>query len=233
MIQTNATFIEGNKHTLVLTENGQIYCCGSNFYINCGIVGEDEVKSLTRLDIKHKIVDIAVGESHNLCLTDKGKLYAFGDNDYQQLGMTQPGQSTVVKSKFFWDNDIKLIDINAGGWHNICIDDKGNCWGFGWSEYAQLGVDKEYNPPTKIKIGEAGCEIDRISLGPWHSLFLSKDNEIYTCGYNENGECSVNDKREKLHPIYNLKRNEIGIDKDCRIAAVIAGYQSTLIVVES
>ena len=88
--------------------------------------------------------------------------------------------------------------------------------------------------PTKMIIRDEECKIDQISLGPWHSLFLTEDNEIYTCGYNENGECSISDKSVswKLFPVYHLKREEIGVDENCRIAAVIAGFQTTLIVVE-
>ena len=217
---------------MALTEKGNVFSCGHNGYSECGVDGEQNVKSLTKLEIDAKIVDIAVGESHNLCLTDNGKLYVFGSNDYHQLGMAEPDQSTVVKCDFFWDNDITLVGINTGGWHNICMDDKGNYWGFGWSSYAQLGVDNKYNAPKKMKIAENNDGIEQISLGPWHSLFLTMDNKVYTCGYNGSGECDVVNEREKVHPIYHLKRKEIGVDEDCRIAAVIAGYQSTLIVVE-
>ena len=218
---------------MVLTEKGAIFSCGDNEHYECGVYGPQKIKSLRKLKIEDKIVDIQCGTSHNLCLTEKGNLYVFGLNNHHQLGMSQPEKSPLVKCKFFWDNNIRLVSINAGGWHNICMDNKGKCWGFGWSEYAQLGVDKKHNPPKKMKIGGKGCKIEQISLGPWHSLFLGVDNNVYTCGFNSSGECSiVYEQKKKIYPAYHLKREEIGVDEDCRIAAVIAGYQSTLIIVE-
>ena len=218
-------------HTLALTEKGAVFSCGNNAYNQC-VDRVHPVSSLTRVKIEDEIVDIACGDSHSLCLTDKGKLYVFGENSYQQLGMDQLTSSTVVKCKFFWDNGMILVNIYAGGWHNICMDDKGYCWGFGWTEFGQLGVDKDYLLPTKMIIRDEECKIDQISLGPWHSLFLTVDNEIYTCGYNASGECSVLEKRDELYDIYHLKRNEIGLNENCRITGVIAGFQSTWIVVE-
>ena len=111
------------------------------------------------------------------------------------------------------------------------MDEKGICWGFGWNGYSQLGQGDIANVvPTKLDISIKE-EIDNMYCGPWHSALLTTTNEVYTFGYNGHNECSIRDNNEEIDFPYHLTRDEIGIDKDCRIESVITGYQSTLIVV--
>ena len=45
-------------------------------------------------------------------------------------------------------------------------------------------------------------------------------------------ECSVNDKKQEIYPTNKLTRKEIGIDNNYKIFYVIAGYHTTLIVMQ-
>ena len=224
-------YAEGGSFTLVLSASGKVYSCGYNEDRQCGVAAQgDSIKKL--VEVVDDIKDISCGESHSLCLKNDGGLFVFGLNTYQQLGFVTPDRSICVENEFFKSEGIRLQQIEAGGWHNIVMDDEGICWGFGWSEYAQLGeMGKAYIGPKKLEV-TVKEKVERICCGPWHSVLLMKDNEVWTCGYNGHNECSIAISKDTVSPLYHLKRKEIGVDDDCRIAGVVTGYQSTLIVVE-
>ncbi len=103
-----------------------------------------------------------------------------------------------------------------------------NCYSWGFNDDGQRGHFNE--EPSQIK-QFMDVEIENVYCGLWHTMILTKSNELYGFGYNGNGEVSVNSNQSK-HPLpYHLTREEIGIHKECKIEGVITGYRSTLILV--
>lgn len=84
----------GANHSLMLSEDGQVYAWGQN---NRGQLGLSmEIKRTVRVTTPtlipqerfggEKIVQIATTEATSFALSVSGKLYAWGDSDYGQLG---------------------------------------------------------------------------------------------------------------------------------------------------
>lgn len=105
--------VAGKFHTLVITDNGVVYGCGSNSENQLGLGFEiDEQRLLVKLPIsdinllpaescdlpfisiddeesaagKMNIIQIAEGQDHKLMLTSDGKVYGYGNNCHGQLG---------------------------------------------------------------------------------------------------------------------------------------------------
>ncbi|PAA47454.1 hypothetical protein BOX15_Mlig006384g4 [Macrostomum lignano] len=80
----------GLEHTLVLTENGRVYVCGSGesgqLGLGTGCTYAPTVKVVSGLE-KLKVACVAAGERHSMCVCSRtGQLYAFGDPQHGKLG---------------------------------------------------------------------------------------------------------------------------------------------------
>lgn len=83
-----AQVVCGSKHTLFLTDDGEVLACGVGDYGLLGTGSSGSVPVPQRLEKFDEVdvVQIAAGESHNLALTANGAVYSWGRNDNGQLG---------------------------------------------------------------------------------------------------------------------------------------------------
>ncbi|GLJ06964.1 hypothetical protein SUGI_0054040 [Cryptomeria japonica] len=111
------------------------------------------------MELAMKVVHIAAGECHNLLLTDDGRIYAWGKGMFGRLGTgedrdellpanipikmyrygDQSGNASVVS------DDVKIVGIAAGAYHNLALSDDGLIWSWGYNVYGQLGHKDEMN----------------------------------------------------------------------------------------
>ncbi len=74
-------------------------------------------------------------------------------------------------------------DVSCGGWHTLCVDAAGRTFAFGRGEYGRLGIgdDKSRLVATQVE-SLAGIVVVQVAAGGSHSLFLSSDGKVFTCG---------------------------------------------------
>ena len=83
------SIVGGGGHSLILSENGRVYACGSNTKGQLGfnINGEQSVlKEIQSLALYH-IIQISCGWDSSFAVTKDGELLVWGSNMYGQLGM--------------------------------------------------------------------------------------------------------------------------------------------------
>ena len=73
----------GYDHSLILTNDGQVYAFGNNEYGQLGVKGFIEISLLNICNISQ----ISAGYKCSLALTDHGQVYGFGLNNCGQLGL--------------------------------------------------------------------------------------------------------------------------------------------------
>ncbi|XP_029158683.1 X-linked retinitis pigmentosa GTPase regulator-like [Nylanderia fulva] len=116
----------GGHHTLVLAENGNIYCFGSNSSGQLGMgtnVNEIHLpKHLARGSLRNeKIVKITCGESHSAILTELGKLFTCGDGRHGKLGLEE-NENNVHEVTFAAKyQELFITDVACGGCHTILV----------------------------------------------------------------------------------------------------------------
>ncbi len=215
----------GLSHTLFLSSSGSVYSSGSNQYGQCGVENANKVNypTLINFDTKSKITTIKCGACFSICMNIHNQLIAFGQNEFGQLGggvVRRPGLIS-----FFEDKKINVAKISCGYGYTVCIDDNGKCYVWGCNYSHQLGIDGSIIRDVRI------LEIERlidISCGSEHTLFLSKTNNIYICGQNYGMKTS---KQIFSYPT-KIPKDEIGADDNMPITKVIAGTESSLIILE-
>ena len=100
----------GARHSLVLCENGQVYCFGDNSDSQCcGLEKIVSVPTLVRFnDCNETIVDIKAGFNHSIAKGKTGKIYVWGDSAWDKLGFKE---NRVDQNEPVEVSDLKIRNI--------------------------------------------------------------------------------------------------------------------------
>lgn len=111
-----------------------------------------------------------------------GSVLSCGQGEVGQLGL---GEDVMEKTRPALIDGLKdIVDISAGGMHNLCLTRKGEVYSFGCNDEGALGratADEEGSEfePRKIEL-PAPCL--KISAGDSHSACLLNDGRVYAWG---------------------------------------------------
>ena len=184
----------GQSHTLFLTFNGSIYCCGSNKYgqINHQRRNEASKYTIFKLPELNGFIKIGCGEYNSIALHKYGTLHTFGNNYFGELGMqTNWRHSFAIKSI----NSIKnIINFSVGSHHISCINKYGNVYMFGDNSSGQCGFNhptkKIFNPRLlRVKFKDKYDIFYDIKCGSTHTIIKTNNNNYYSFGSNISYEC--------------------------------------------
>nr|XP_033324996.1 X-linked retinitis pigmentosa GTPase regulator-like [Megalopta genalis] len=116
----------GGHHTIILADNGNLYCTGSN---SCGQLGLgsnvtelDTPKLLPRGALQNESVShIGCGESHTAIVTGSGKLFTCGDGRHGKLGLEE-NENNVHELTFAPRyKELVVSKVACGGCHTILV----------------------------------------------------------------------------------------------------------------
>ena len=183
----------GGYHTIVITENDEIYTWGHNQVGQLGISPDkNQIKNNTDLglaiipvptkvisNINNTIIHVMCGWGHTIILCKNGSVWTCGRNSRGQLGIDKLICSeneitcymdTLTEILFFRDK--KIIHVFAGGEYSGAVNDNGDIymWGNNSGQNIQtLDKNIEYTiNPTKINISKPSL----ISCGVDSTIFL-------------------------------------------------------------
>ncbi|KAJ8913643.1 hypothetical protein NQ315_007360 [Exocentrus adspersus] len=182
----------GRAHSIVLTSEG-IFTFGNNSYGQCGrniISDEDYIMSnyiqhITNLDGKN-IVDIECGQDHSLALTEDGSVYSCGWGADGQTGLSHCNniaQFTKVGGDI--ENE-KIVKLACRSDFVLALNDKGDVFGWGNTEYHQITLPKEDQQvcvPTYIDMLRKFGKIISIGSGGTFCVVVNEHGHVYSWGY--------------------------------------------------
>ena len=195
-------------HSLALNENGEIYGWGGNLYNKLG-----QTNGLcglpSKIFIKRKIVSIACGDYHSCALSENGVLYTWGGGG-ESYNKGQCGQGskkdveTPKKVEFFTKKGLHILKVACGGYHTIVMDEKNELYGFGKGVFGQCGYGQHEDTdiPKKIIFNDKNLnKIIDIKCGGEHTLFLSDNGAVYSCGHGYFGQLGLGNNKNVKSPI--------------------------------
>jgi alpha-tubulin suppressor-like RCC1 family protein len=143
----------------------------------------------------------AAGQSHSLAIGSDGQLYTWGNNQYGQLGnnSTTNSPTPVIASLY---PGVYATAVAAGSNHSLAIGNDGKLYAWGNNDHGQLGNGTTTNSkvPVMVSLPESVTPI-AIAAGQSHSLAIGSDNQLYTWGYNSDGELGNNSTTDSLTPV--------------------------------
>ncbi|MBI0090730.1 InlB B-repeat-containing protein, partial [Bifidobacterium sp. W8113] len=151
-------------------------------------------------------VQISTSWSFDMALGQDGYVYTWGYNTNGQLGNNTSDTTTTnifhpTPSRVFASSQstaaagpwLKAVQVSAGGWHALAIDEDRNTWAWGRNNNGQLGDGTTIDQTAPVKVGKpAGTPTDftylQVSAGTFHSLALGSDGNAYAWGSNNYGQ---------------------------------------------
>ena len=176
----------GRRHTITISDDGTVHSFGSNNSGQLGLCHNNHVSVPTPIPNLPKINMISCGGYFTVCVDYEGFIWSFGDNYYGQLG---------TGNKTYFNVPQKLLDIPAvlsvscGDDHTLMITNDSDLWSWGKNDYGELcnGDTKYRSTPQKTSFSD----ISEIATARSHSLFQNNKGEIYSCGFNQAGQCGL------------------------------------------
>ena len=183
--------IAGDNYFFTLFEDGKAYGIGLGFMLGTGdSVTHTSFQPITLLN--NVVIDsISASEENTFFITNDGKVYGTGFNNKGQLGL---GNLTNYNSPQLISDisNLTIGSVSAGYRHTLFLTDDGKVYSCGLNDDGQLGLgnDISYNTPQLIS-DISNLTITAVSASADHSLFLTHDGRVYSCGGNSSGQLGL------------------------------------------
>lgn len=219
----------GWDFTVILTEKGDIFACGSNEFGQLGFHPGRLHQTLTPMKVPlpenyGKIIDIAAGLRHTAVLTAEGKVYSWGikrkikDEDLLTEAVKKSIEIPVLgKEKPVGD---KIVKLCAGSFHTLVLTENGNLWIFGTLKYG-TSTQESLAKGDSIQIVSIpnslfDSPIIKIASGWTHCLVESASGKVYSWGRGNYGQLgrscdhSHDSKPQQIQELHGIKSLECG-----------------------
>ena len=163
----------GDKHSLILGENGSIYSFGNNKYGQLGL-GSNKLGQTLWKPKKIKV-------QNGLLLNDDNNESGNNNNNNNNKD----------------NNSVIFVKIGANKESSYGITNEGYVYSWGNNHKKQLGFDLLENSNENIWSSPSLIEtlthenICDFSFGIYHCLFLTVDGRVYACGDNSYGQLGL------------------------------------------
>lgn len=186
-------------HTTFLTSNFKVYSCGYNEHgeLGRGSFG-DYISTPTQITANGfdnlNIINIASKENHTLFVTSNFKVYSCGNNGSGQLGRDTGGNSSIepVQITLNGFDSSNIISTSCGIHHSLFLTSNYKVYSCGHNGQGQLGqgtIGTDVLTPTELRTdGFNQSNIISIAGGASHSLFLTSNFKVFSCGQNQMGQ---------------------------------------------
>jgi len=184
----------GRSHTLLLNKLGEIFSLGNNAMGQCGrpIIEKEQyfaskyVHKIT--DLPTNIKQIECGQDHSLFLTEDGSVYSCGWGADGQTGLghfNNEHKPTRVKGDI---EGVKVIKVSSCADTVLALDDHGNVFGWGNSEYSQFNNftdddSEQYALPRHLELTEVPGKVVDVAAGGTICAVLNDKGQVYVWGF--------------------------------------------------
>ncbi|KAI8605511.1 regulator of chromosome condensation 1/beta-lactamase-inhibitor protein II [Dissophora ornata] len=125
-----------------------------------------------------------------------GRVYVFGTGDCAQLGL---GEDVLLRKKpanLAALNDECIVDIAAGGMHNMALTKEGKLWSWGVNDQRTLGRSGDEYTPLPVE-GLDDIKIVKVACSDSLTVALTDDGHVYTWGTFRSAEGILGHSKEK------------------------------------
>lgn len=220
----------GDTHTLLVTENGELFSFGRNQNGQLGLGhNEDALSPQLVRDLqadKQAVTSIACGAEHSIAATVNGEVFCWGWGRYGNLG---DGHRTDR-----WNPTKALglegvnVDMVACGWrHSAVVSTEGKVYTFGWSKYGQLGHGDFSDHLTATQVTGLSDKVITTVAGGWrHTMAADEEGNVYSWGWNKFGQLGHGDTEDRNAP--SLIQALVGQ----KVSTVACGWRHAIAVTE-
>lgn len=232
LIQGTAVPTNTNDIAIVVDEFGKVWTwgMGTNGQLGNGIcttitipvcISNDEIKPLYGNEIKDIGVDYQ--NTHIIAVDTNNRIWAWGGvSAYGEAG--QSSAAPIMNPQMITNSYNEHLEYNLKFKqvfteyynHSFAIDEEGKLWAWGASNQGETGIytNNSILIPTEVYI-PGNPKIKKISSYNNHTLILSEDGRVYTCGKGSplgNGRIGQQSGIIEITENFNLSNNEKIVD---------------------
>lgn len=191
---TVVSIAAGDYHSVFLSQEGEVFVCGSDCGTgNLGLgegIHEKQVRIVQIQNIQ-SIISISCGAQHTLLLSKEGYVFGFGINSQGQID--KDAVSKYVPSKL---ENIDLIKkLSCGLTFSLLIDENNRIIMLG-KFLKEFGFSPSPIIPKVIDNPSEMEEISRIACGGSHSVLRCTSN-IFVNGKNDKGQLGIDSDKDR------------------------------------
>ena len=195
-------------------------------------------------------VQISTSWAFDMAIGQDGYVYTWGYNVEGQLGNnTSDNSFHPTPSRVFASNKstaaagpwLKAIQVSAGGWHALAIDEDGNTWAWGQNSHGHLGngtstgSDFAANPvPVRVQYPKNAGTVTavQVNAGVYHSLAVDINGNTWAWGHNNYGQIGNNTTSDWHTPVkvFASKQSISSAGPWMNAVQISAGWQHSLAV---
>jgi alpha-tubulin suppressor-like RCC1 family protein len=159
-----AAIAVGQSHSCLLTNDGGVYCTGSNTY---GQLGDgtttDRSTPVVVGSLSTAASAIAAGAWHTCALSTAGAVYCWGNNSNGRLG---DGTTTTRLSPVLVDGLTSgVVAIAVGSSHSCALKTDGSVWCWGQNSTGALGDGTTTGRPSPVAVASLGSGVAAVTAG--------------------------------------------------------------------
>ncbi|XP_054158466.1 RCC1 and BTB domain-containing protein 2-like [Oppia nitens] len=182
----------GNRHSLALTTDGELFGWGRNTFGQIGDMTYCWRVFPTRVALNEPVRDISCGKCHSLALTTGGRVYVWGLNDFGQLGRHRDVDVRAGKERALsyrpelvagFETTV-FVKAVCGPNHTMLLTADGQLYSFGLNDWGQIGNGTQKTQFTPYQVCPKFKWRDIVSTYDNNcSLGLTSDGTYYCWGY--------------------------------------------------
>ncbi|KAK5867268.1 hypothetical protein PBY51_011777 [Eleginops maclovinus] len=230
------TLTGGGGHSVVITENGEVFVCGQN---NRGQLGLGHISDITTLQISpslnQRVSKVACGWEFTIFLSDSGRVLACGSNAFGQLGV---GKSLSHSADLLVVESLKdpVVSVAAGLRHSLAVTVSGCVyqWGTGLCSHAKRALSPRPVPShlsSAVPCLVPGLDhktAHMVTAGLAHCVCLTGDGDLFLWGSNKHGQLTTTEPFLSSPAL--VKRSLVGGEK---VVLVCSGWTHIVAQTES
>jgi alpha-tubulin suppressor-like RCC1 family protein len=206
----------GGNHTMIITKNNELYACGNNYYGQLGLSDTNKRNTFTKVDIPNTRCEQSSNPTTRCNFV--GSKIRCGCEQSSHLVFASTADS-LNPQRIFYPN---VLSVSCGSNHTMILTTDNELYACGSNNYGQLGLGDRNarNTFTKVDIptmrreqsshpttscNKVGSKIQRIcdsnvlsvTCGARHTIIITKNNELYSCGDNDYGQLGLGDNNNR------------------------------------
>ena len=193
----------GYYFTICIDKNRGLWSFGANDYGQLGTGNTTNYNIPQKIEHIPPVRSVSCGNYHALIITNDSNLWSCGYNAQGQLCLgNKENQSNYLQTSFQ-----QISKVSAGAYHSLFQNNKGEIFGCGKNDFGQVGLGHFNHPQINVTlIPNLPLNIVEFCSGYYHSLFLDFNGNVFSVGYNQNGQLGLghNNNQNVLNQIPNI-----------------------------
>jgi alpha-tubulin suppressor-like RCC1 family protein len=196
--KANTLYDASNNSFIVYNKNGSNFDSGSEFNNPAGAIFATSFSPFSN-PLSANAIFVTAGGNSSAYISNTNILMVWGEGNYGQLGTNTT--ITRVLPSAVGDETWKFINFGKSALHTSAITTSNIIYTWGYNLYGQLGDGTTVSKSTPVLTNLSTLEMSESSLGQFHSVAKSANNNVFAWGYNAFGQLGDGSFTNRSRPV--------------------------------